>query len=237
MVAYAQPSDVYALALPSQAFKPTPKTIEATTIATGVLTLSSNGLSNGALLRFSVEGQSAFGATANALPGGLALASMYAASQYQGSGDLFRVTPVGGALITSFSSEPVGPFAIVVDIAAAVTAQLEAWARIIDDALIAHETPIEVDPATGAFPYKLTFANAHLAARTFATALGLNNPQYAASMAEFTGGSIAKMVDGWLTDWKAGAPLYPNPVAQSDVAFDAARASRCAPMPWIRRTL
>ncbi len=209
-MAFATPADVYACGLPAAAFKSTPRTIEAATLATGVLTLSTHGLSTGALLRFSVEGQGTLGGAVNALPGGLALATMYTATPYQGGSDLFRVTPVGGALITAFTSAGVGPFAAVIDVANTVLFQLDLWTGIIEDAIIASAPPILPDPITGKYHRKLVLACSHLTARLFATVLGLSNPNYADSIRAFLEGPIAKMVDGWLDEWRSGVPLIPT---------------------------
>ena len=218
-MAFATPADVYALGLPPAAFKSTPRTIEAAESTTGVLTLSNNGLTLGGLLRFSLEGQSAYGATTNALPGGLAPATMYTATPYGGGSDLFQVTPVGGSLVTSFTSDAVGPFAIVVDTASALLVQLDAWTDIIGDTIIDLAPPILPDVATGKHHWKLRTACAHLAARHFATMFGLSNPNFADSMKTFLEGPLAKMVDGWMTEWRAGVPLRPTPIDQTpDVA-------------------
>jgi hypothetical protein len=68
------------------------------------------------------------------------------------------------------------------------------------------------DTATGLHHWKLRAACAHLAARHFATVLGLANPNYADSMRAFLDGPLAKMVDGWMTEWRAGVPLRPTPI-------------------------
>jgi hypothetical protein len=211
-MAFATPADVYALGLPPAAFKSTPRTIEAVESTTGVITLSDNGLALGSLFRFSVEGQAIHGAAANVLPGGLSLSMMYTAAPFMGSGDLFQVAPVGGSLVTSFTSDAEGPFAIVVDNAAALLVQLEAWTDIISDTIIDLAPPIQPDAGTGRYHYKLRTACAHLAARGFATVLGLNNPNYADSMKTFLEGPLAKMVDMWMTEWRAGVPLRPTPI-------------------------
>jgi hypothetical protein len=211
-MAFATPADVYALGLPPAAFKSTPRTIEDADSTTGVLTLSNNGLASGALLRFSVEGQAAHGATENALPGGVSLSTMYTATPYAGSSDLFQVTPTGGSLMTSFSSAAVGPFAIVVDNGPALLAQLDAWTAIIGDTIIDLAPPVMPDTTTGLHHYKLRTACAHLVGRHFATMFGLANPNYADSMKPFLEGPLAKMVDGWMTEWRAGVPLRPTPI-------------------------
>ena len=107
-MAFSTIAQMYALALPAAAFAARPRTVEGVTVGTGVLRLTGHGLALGALLQFSVEGQAAFGATANALPGGLAIDANYTADPLSGS-NLFRVRPEGGAVISSFTSEPVGP--------------------------------------------------------------------------------------------------------------------------------
>ncbi len=234
-MAFATPADVYDCGLPAAAFKSTPRTIEAAALATGVLTLSNNGLASGALLRFSVEGQGTLGGATNVLPGGLALATMYTASPYQGSSDLFRVTPVGGSLVTVFTSAAVGPFAVVVDTANTITKQLRIMTGVISDALITSASPILPDPVTGLYHEKLILACAHLVARLFAVTLGLSNPNYADSMKAFLDGPIAKMVDGWLDEWRKGVPLIPTPLDQTpDIADNGARAGYDSVAPeWV----
>ena len=234
-MAFATPADVYDAGLPPAAFKSSPRTIEAADTTTGILTLSCNGLASGALLRFSVEGQGTLGGATNALPGGLSLSVVYAASPVSGSSDLFRVAPVDGALITSFSAAPVGPFAIIVDTAAQVTKLLRIWTGVISDCLITSASPIEPDPTTGLYHEKLILACAHLVARHFATVLGLANPNYRESMSAFLEGPIAKMVDGWLVEWRSGVPLIPTPIdATPDVADNGPLASYDFPStPWL----
>jgi hypothetical protein len=217
---FATPADVYALGLPAAAFKPTPRTIEAADTATGVLVLSGHSLAIGAALRFSVEGQAVYGAIANALPGGLSLSTAYTAEPDASNSDLFQVRPAGGSLIVSFSSAAVGPFAIVVDPVAALLLQLDMWTGIIEDTVITMAPPILPDVTTGLYHRKLRVACAHLAARHFATVLGLSNPNYADSMRAFLEGPIAKTVDGWMTEWRAGVPLSPEPRDQTPLVAD-----------------
>jgi len=234
-MAFATPADVYAFAIPAAAFKPTPKTIESVDAASGVLTLSSNGLATGSLLRFSIEGQAPTGATQCALPTTLSLSTMYTAAPYQGSGDLFRVAPVGGSVITSFASAGVPPYAIVVDQGSLILAGLDLWAGVVEDALIATTPPILVDPTTGKYHHKLVFANAYLFARASFSALGLANPQYAQAAADFTNGPIGKMVDGWMAEWKSGVPLNPTPPDQTPAVFENAAigANDAAAAEWL----
>ena len=238
-MAFATPADVFALGLAPAAFKSTPRTIEAADSTSGILTLSSNGLALGTLARFSVEGQSAHGAPANALPGGLSLSTMYTAAPYLGSGDQFQVAPVGGSLVTSFTSAPVGPFALVVDSMAALLLALDVWTGIIEDTVIAMAPPILPDAVTGRYHRKLTTACAHLAARNFATALGLANPNYADSMRDFLTGPLAKMVDKWMDEWRAGVPLSPTPIDQTpNFADNGPRAAYdVEPILWQTGTL
>lgn len=218
-MAYATPANVYARALPAAALAARPKTIESATTATGVLTLTGHGLSEGSALRFSIEGQAVFGAAANALPGGLSLATMYEAVPVDGNSDLFRVRLPGGATIASFSSAPVGSFAVVIDPLAMLLEQLEDAAGIIDEHLTAHSPPL-VAP----YPAVVVGVNARLAARACVTALGTANPQYADAMKRLFDSEERDWA--MLAAWKAGKTIWPVPEDQTPgVIENAARAT------------
>jgi len=234
-MAFSTVAQMYARALPAAAFAARPRTVEGVTIATGVLRLTGHGLSLDSLLQFSLEGQAAFGATANALPGGLTANVNYEAAPLAGS-NLFKVRPEGGAIISSFSSEPVGPFAIVVDPEAALLEQLDDATARIEEKLTANAVPILPDPTTGLYPSILVGICARMAARQAVIALGLQNPQYAAQQKMLLDGAAAD--DLMLATWLAGRPVNVRPLDQTTELENAARAGRdFAPTDWRTGTL
>jgi len=199
------------------------------------LRLTGHGLVLGSLLQFSLEGQAAFGATANALPGGVSVDANYTAAPLAGS-NLFQVRPQGGALINSFSSEPVGPFAIVVDPEAALLEQLDDATARIEEKLTANAPPIRPDPITGLYPSILVGICARMAARQAVIALGLQNPQYAAQQKMLLDGAAAD--DLMLATWLAGRPINVRPLDQTEELENAALAGRsAAPVEWRTGTL
>lgn len=229
-MAFSTIAQMYARALPAAAFAARPRIVEGVNIATGVLRLTGHGLSFDSLLQFSLEGQAAFGATANALPGGLAINANYQAVPLSGS-NLFKVRPEGGAVISSFTSEPVGPFAIVVDPEPTLTALLDDATARIEEKLTANSVPILPDPITGAYPEILVGICARMAARQAVIALGLQNPQYSAQQKMLLDGAAGD--DLMLATWLAGRPINVRPLDQTTELENAAIAGRsAAPVAW-----
>ena len=219
-MAFSTIAQMYALALPAAAFAARPRTVEGVTIATGVLRLTGHGLGFDSLLQFSLEGQAAFGAPANALPGGLAIDANYTADPLSGS-NLFRVRPEGGAVISSFTSEPVGPFAIVVDPEPALSLLLDDATARIEEKLTNNAPPIKVDPDTGVYPMILVGICARMAARQAVVALGLQNPQYAAQQKMLLDGAAADdlMLATWLAGRRVNVPLFDQTTENENAAL------------------
>lgn len=234
-MAFSTIAQMYALALPAAAFAARPRTVEGVTIATGVIRLTGHGLSFDSLLQFSVEGQSAFGAPANVLPGGLSIGANYEAAPIAGS-NLFKVRPEGGAVINSFSSEPIGPFAIVVDPEPALSLLLDDATARIEEKLTNNAPPINVDQDTGVYPMILVGICARMAARQAVIALGLQNPQYAAQQKMLLDGAAADdlMLATWLAGRRVNVPLFDQTTENENAAI-AGRDT--APTNWRTGTL
>ena len=154
-----------------------------------------------------------------------------------GSGAVFTVTPLGntncttkppgaavwvtGAVISSFTSEPVGPFAIVVDPEPALSLLLDDATARIEEKLTNNAPPIKVDPETGVYPMILVGICARMAARQAVVALGLQNPQYAAQQKMLLDGAAADdlMLATWLAGRRVNVPLFDQTTENENAAL------------------
>jgi hypothetical protein len=175
---YATEFDVWALGLSAQAFATPSLSIVAVDASTGTLTIPGHACALDALLHFDVLSSSVLGATAAALPGGLALATSYYARPVDGSWDLLRLSlSAGGATISSFTDAGVGVFGITVDPTAKILRHIRDRGEFITTKAIAYRGGFQKD-ADDRWPFGLTGLNARMAARTAMPAAGLQNPVY-----------------------------------------------------------
>lgn len=201
---YAELADIYALGLAPQAFTASPRVLSEVTPGTGVLTLRGNGLALDAPLRFIVLSTSIPGEAAAALPGGLDTSVLYDAKPVDGSSDLLRVAPHGGAAIASFTSAGVGVFGIVVDPIPTLRRLIRSTAGWLHAHMPAYATPIDRDDDDN-YPEILIQLNARFAAREALIVFGLQNPQYEAAAKAVN--DRAGVDQALLIDWKKGLPI------------------------------
>lgn len=240
MASYATLQQVYALGLPAAAFAARPRAIESADPATGILTLTGNGLAQGAFLRFVVQGAATPARPSAALPQGLSTVLMYAAQPIANSSDLFRVAPDGGSTIASFGDAGYGVFSIVVDPALALLQIIADESAQVDNCLTAQAPPILPDPQTGLYPQVLVGVVARRSAIRGALVLGLANADYQASFDRLI--SAQDFDTKRLEEWLQGRPIKPEVIDQTAVPDDAPRALSgrwTGPCwtPWIRPTL
>lgn len=222
MASYATLQQLFALGPPAQAYAPRPRAIETADASTGVLTLTLNGLFDGSLLRFTVQGEATLGRPDAALPQGLSASLSYEAVPVSGSSDLFRVRPYGGSTITSFGDEGAPVFSIVVDPQHALLALLKNESANVDNCLTAQAPPILPDPLTGEYPEVLVGVVARRVAVRAALSLGLANPDYRES---FTALRDEQAFDNArLEEWLDGRPVRPEVLDQTAYPDDAPRA-------------
>lgn len=226
-IAYATRADVFLLALRAEAFAARARAVESVDIATGVMRLSSHGFSAGLpLVNFVVVGSAVPGRPSASLPTGapgLSASVVYEPSAFAGSGNLFRVTPVGGALITSFTDAGTGVFGVEADVGATIDALCIDQSAKVNNKLTAHSPPILVDPETGLYPEILRGIVARRVAMRARLLLGLANPLYADSFAALERDKADDDKD--LAAWFEGRGILPTPLDQTEgVPDDGARS-------------
>ncbi len=165
---------------------------------------------------------------------------VYLAVLVDGS-DVFRlVEPVlGGPVAPLFSTGFLSgrsTFVARVDQERKLRRHLRDAAGRINQKLTAHSAPILVDPITGEYPPVIVGINARMAGRSHATSLEFENPAYRKSADRLF--ALEKSDDAQLEDYKAGIPIAPQPVDQTSVADNAARASSSGSLvPWTQDSL
>lgn len=233
---YCELADVYALGLPAQAFTAAARPLDGVTIATGVLLLYGHGLSADSAVRFSIESSSLAGATAAALPGGLTAGVTYYAQPVADSSDTFKVSATaGGATINSFTSEPVGLWALVVDPRPRLLASIRDRGEYINARSIAYRTPfVQVD---GRWPDGLNGLNARMTARDCLGITGAQNPLYAGAakvVMDRAGEDMAVLVDASMGKLVFGPAVDSTPTIVEGGATSWSSASDGATSPdWL----
>jgi len=240
LASYTTLAQVYALGLPAQAFAARPRAIEVVDAATGVFTLTGNGLFDGSLMRFTVQGEGTLGKPDAALPAGLSASVVYEAAPVSGSSDLFRVAPFGGSVITSFGDDGAGVFSIIVDPQQALIVIIADESAQVDNCLTGQAPPIERDPATQEYPQILSGIVARRTAVRGALSMGLANPVYQESLDRLIAGQ--GFDNARLEEFLQGRQIRPEVIDQTTYADDAPRARSGAwtggcYTRWIRPTL
>lgn len=223
MASYCTLQQLFLLGPPAQAYAPTPRALESASPATGVLTLTGNGLFEGSRLRFVVQGSATPAQPDAALPQGLTTDLMYEALPVDDSSDLFRVQPVGGSPITSFGDAGFGVFSILVDPKSTLLAIIKNESSNVDNCLTAQAPPILPDPMTGEYPEVLVGIIARRTAVRAVVALGLANPEYRDSFKALR--EEQAFDDARLKEWLEGRPIKPQVRDQNSVPDDAPRMS------------
>lgn len=233
---YATRENVFDLGLRAEAFLARPRAIEAVDPATGVLTLRSNGLFAGYVLTLFVEGSATPGRPSASLPGGLSASVVYEAAPVNGSSDLFKVKPVGGALISSFTNAGTGVFSMVVDIGRTIDRIALNESGNIDEELTNNSPPITADPVTHLYPEILIGVCARRTAVRAALIFGLSSPVYQASLDKLIAGQAFD--DLALKRWYEGRYINVHPPDQGAEPINAPLAGYAyAPTNWHTGTL
>lgn len=200
MVAYADETDVYRLAMRAPAFVPSPRivTVDATSNA---ITLAAHGLSLDDELRFSLEGDPILGGPATSLPSPLSATTLYYAIPV--GGDMFKVSTSAGGAAVDITSAGVGVVAILVSPVPVLRRLCAHWSAVVDGAAVGHNPPFErVD---GAYHDEIVGVVARCAARSAIPVLGLNNPSFAADRQDVY--SSRAYDEGRLNSWRSGATI------------------------------
>lgn len=243
MVAYlnAGLQDVYDLGLTAQAFTVFPRALDtrkgdALDAATGTFRMSGHGLSADDVAEFVLA------ATGN-VPTGAAVNTPY----YPLPIDFWRfrlaASPGGQALtfadVGTVSPERGSAWGIVADPERRLARIADAISRDIDQDLVAHATPILVDPITGKYPDKLVGIVARCTARRAIAGLTFENAAYKAAAERLL--AEEKRDDEQRARWRGGQPLLPTPVDQTPTRADdsgqaraRSRDPRCV-TPWQSR--
>ena len=235
-MAYATRAQVYDLGLRAEAFLARARAVEAVDAATGILTLRSNGFEDGYLLTLFVEGSATPGRPSATLPGGASASVVYEAVPVNGSSDLFRLRPVGGSRIDSFTNAGTGVFSVAPDIGRLIDRNAVSVSARIDEWLTDYAPPIKVDSITGLYPEILIRVAARMTAADTARVLGLANPIYQASLDAL----VASQDDdkAMLLAWFKGRYINAHPEDQTTELENAALAGRsAAPTNWRTGTL
>lgn len=234
-MAYSTRQEVFKLGLRAEAFLVRPRAIEAVDAATGVLTLRSNGLDTGALFTLFVEGSATAGRPSARLPPEFSASVVYEAVPVNGSSDLFRARPVGGATITTLTNAGAGVFSLCADLGATIDRIAENVSSNMDEVMTNNAPPIERD-SDGTYPEILVGICARWTAIEGASIFGLANPIYQASLDKM----IAKRAFDELTlkRWYEGRPINVRPTDQTTEPENAALAgSYFAATAWQTGTL
>ncbi len=213
MVAYADETDVYALAMRAPAFVPSPRIVTVDAASDTVL-LSAHGLSLNDELRFSLEGDPILGGPATSLPSPLSATTLYYAIPV--GGDMFQVSTSANGAPVNITSTGVGVVAILVSPVPVIRRLCAHWSAVVDGAAVAHSPPFaQVD---GKYPEEIVGVVARCAARGAIPVLGLNNPAFAADRQDVY--SSRSYDEGRLESWRRGTPIR-GVVDQTPLVADA----------------
>ena len=227
-MAYATRDDVFLLALSAQAFVARARPVvsrdagsAAVDIATGTIRIRGLGLTAADLVTFEAT-------SGGTLPPELSAFITYTPVPI--GGDLYRVAPLNGSTITSFTNVGAG-WGIAVDQMRRLDAHLQDAAARIDECLTAETPPIKPDPLTGRYPPVLVGLNARMAARSAVVTMQFEDAAFKVAVDRLFALSAADgdtnppaQPGSLLGDWKMGKPINPRPVDQTTVADNAARA-------------
>lgn len=166
-------SDLLTLGLPAPAAAQPPRLVEQVTIASGLLYITGHNLTTDALLSLRRVSVTTIGAVAAALPGGLSEGVAYYARPATADALQLATAASPASAISSFSSEPVGRFAVLVDPGLALDKAIDdAW-TIVHARLTAHGGDVEAPI--------VTLGARYLAARVYVAHLAAGDPAKAAS--------------------------------------------------------
>lgn len=236
---YAQPSDVYRESgIGALAFVTRPRPIDTRAgdsldPITGTFSLIGHPYETGDLLRLVVNGSGyvPIGATAGQPYYAIRLDSWR-----------FQIAATSGGSPLTFSDAGSGAWGIQRDPDAWVLAMARSKTSIVDQCLIAHATPLKIDPATGTYPEIVIGVVARMTARACLSALLGENASVRApslfALAAFDGDTSPPAQKGSLLgDWKDGQPIYPNPIDQNTVPDDAAYGMGRDAIGWAGRVM
>lgn len=212
---YCSDDDVFTLGLDARAFEVRARKFDDVDAASGTIRLKAHGLTAEDVVVFEVT-------TGGTLPTGeSAYVPRYPLIV---SFDLLQLaaTPSGTALTWADGGEG---WLLAVDPLRRIQAHAEAVTATIDQKLVAHATPIQVDPITGKYPMVLRALAARMTARAAVTSLQAENPRYKSAVdrllaqEEFDNA----MLDGFE---KNGIPIRPAPTDTTPgVADNGARGA------------
>jgi len=216
-VSYATRRDVYLLGLAAQAFVARSRPFDAVDSASATVRLRAHGLATDDVVTFEV-------ASGGTLPTGISAFTVYYAVPV--SSDLFRLSlTAGGSPIASWASAGSG-WAIAIDYGPRLDAHLADASATIDEHLTAHEPPIAAP-----YPPVLVGLTARMAARAAVTSLQIDNAAYRVAVDRLFAREAQDLEI--LAAWKAGKPIQPRPVDESNEPDNAARAASSRPVvPW-----
>ena len=236
-MAYATRDDVFLLGLSARAFVARALPVvsrdtgsAAVDVATGIIRVRGLGLTSLDVITFEAT-------LGGALPPEL---SQFAAYRPVAVGpDLYRVAPLGGSPIASFTSAGSG-WGVAVDQMRRLDAHLEDAAARIDECLTAERPPILQDAISGRYPSVVVGLNARMAARAAVPTLTFEDAAYKVAvdrlfaLAAHDGDTDPPNQPGSLLgDWKMGKPLNPRPIDQTAFPENGARAGYGrAPAGW-----
>lgn len=216
-MSYATRRDVYLLGLAAQAFVARARPFDAVDAATATVRLRAHGLADGDVVTLEPT-------SGGTLPTGLSAFAVYYVVTV--SSDLFRLSlTAGGSPIASWASAGSG-WAIAIDYGPRLDAHLSDASATIDEHLTAHEPPIAAP-----YPAVLVGMAARMAARAAVTSLQIDNAAYRVAVDRLFAREAQDLEI--LAAWKAGKPIQPRPIDETDAADNAARAASSRPVvPW-----
>ena len=242
-VPYATPRDVYDLGLSARSYVLAPRPLDARAgdsldFATGTFSMGGHGLASDDLVRLVLI------ASGGALPTGSSALTVYHPLPL----DYWRfrlALSEGGAAVTftsagSSAANGASSWGVQVDPERRLMRHLLSASADIDQDLIAHATPLLVDPVTGLYPAKIVGIVARIAARRAISGLLFENA--ASKIPSERLAADEKRDDEQRAAWRLGQPIYPAPTDQTTIPDNGARstgraATGSVPVPWVRGTL
>lgn len=244
-VLYASTRDVFDLGLTARAFVVVPRPLDARAgdsldFATGTFWQSGHGMSEDDLAWIVLIAR---GGT-NAVPGGASEAVPYYPLPVDFRRFRLSLSP-GGAVKTftdagSVRADGSSAWGVLIDPLRRLEALIKAESADCDQCLIAHRTPIEVDPVTGLYPQKLVDIVARGAARRAIAGSMFDN--VATKIPQERLDATAEQDKATKALWSSGQPIYPTPVDQTDGRADnggqatsrtVGRAACSVPTNWV----
>lgn len=143
----------------------------------------------------------------------------------------FRLAATSGGSALTFADAGTGAWALQIDPERRLPRLCESMSRELDQDLTAQSTPLLPDPTTGRYHPKVVAIVSRMVARRGTAGLIFENAQF--RIAKERVDAEEKRDDDQRASWRAGEPINPLPIDQTDYADNAAMAGTDrAPTAW-----